>query len=101
MDSINNAHLSNLQGSAVTFYAEDEIVSYKQINNKESLQQLLNNCLATTEIVLKENAQVMLLRNLNNKLINGSRGVIVGFQGKNSYACYANAVDSTHKGDDR
>ncbi len=45
-------------------------------------QMLQNNCNAPELLVLKEGAQVMLLKNLSTErgLVNGSRGVVVGFQ---------------------
>ena len=42
----------------------------------------MDGCLAQSTLVLKIDAQVMLLKNLDpaNKVVNGSRGVIIGFQ---------------------
>jgi ATP-dependent DNA helicase PIF1 len=41
---------------------------------------LERNCLAPTRLYLKKGAQVMLLKNIgDNKHVNGSRGVVVGF----------------------
>ena len=45
---------------------------YKQNMNKY--------CTAMNILVLKQNAQVMLLKNIGEELINGSRGVVVGFE---------------------
>lgn len=43
-----------------------------------------NQCQAMSAVTLKEGAQVMLLKNLDlgsqSMLVNGSRGVIVGFE---------------------
>jgi len=44
------------------------------------LPELLRGCLAPSELQLKLNAQVMLIKNLSPKLANGSQGIIVDFQ---------------------
>ncbi|CAI2192707.1 4478_t:CDS:2 [Funneliformis geosporum] len=48
--------------------------------NEEQLPELLRGCLALSELQLKLNAQVMLIKNLTPQLVNGSQGIVVGFQ---------------------
>lgn len=45
----------------------------------------MQSCLASQVIRLKEHAQVMLLKNMDADLVNGSIGVVVGFVGKGKY----------------
>jgi ATP-dependent DNA helicase PIF1 len=43
------------------------------------LQQLIKNCLAAEHLELKKGAQVMLIKNISEKLVNGCQGIIIGF----------------------
>lgn len=45
----------------------------------------MQNCLAPQIMTLKQDAQVMLLKNMDMDLVNGSIGVVVGFVGKGKY----------------
>lgn len=45
----------------------------------------MQTCLAPQVMQLKEQAQVMLLKNMDADLVNGSIGVVVGFVGKGKY----------------
>lgn len=46
----------------------------------------MQNCLAPAIMILKLDAQVMLLKNVDIDLVNGSIGVVVGFVGQGKYA---------------
>jgi ATP-dependent DNA helicase PIF1 len=46
----------------------------------------MQSCLAPQVIQLKMHAQVMLLKNLDADLVNGSLGVVVGFVGKGEFS---------------
>lgn len=76
VDQVNFYELSKLPGPTYTYHAKDVAVSPAHSN------QLKNNCAAPTTLNLKVGAQVMLLKNLDpdHGLVNGSRGVIVGFE---------------------
>lgn len=41
--------------------------------------EVLNRCPAPNNLILKVNARVVLLKNLNERLVNGIRGTIIGF----------------------
>lgn len=43
-------------------------------------------CIAPQRISLKVNAQVMLLKNMDSSLVNGSLGVVVGFVGEGKFS---------------
>ncbi|XP_034473631.1 ATP-dependent DNA helicase PIF1 [Drosophila innubila] len=70
-NSINESKLENLNGDKVLFRAEDS-----DANMSKQLDQQVQ---APSQLYLKINAQVMLLKNINiaNGLVNGARGVVV------------------------
>jgi ATP-dependent DNA helicase PIF1 len=67
-----------MTGEIHRFEAQDEA----KVPNNPHMKSLQNNCPAPTVLELKIGAQVMLLRNLDfeQELVNGARGVVVGFQ---------------------
>ncbi|CAI2165531.1 2670_t:CDS:10 [Funneliformis geosporum] len=44
------------------------------------LSEILRGCLAPSKLQLKLKSQVMLIKNLSPQLVNGSQGIVVGFQ---------------------
>ncbi|KAH8262882.1 hypothetical protein KR044_001312 [Drosophila immigrans] len=89
-NSINESKLENLSGDKVLFRSEDS-----DGNMSKTLDQQLQ---APSQLFLKINAQVMLLKNINisNGLVNGARGVVVRiekglpvvrFKNNQEYAC--------------
>lgn len=70
-NSINESKLENLGGDKVLFKADDSDASMSK--------QLDQQIQAPSQLFLKVNAQVMLLKNINisNGLVNGARGVVV------------------------
>jgi len=74
VDLINEQKLGEIQGQVYLYEAED------YTKDVEYTILLERNCLAPNRLYLKEGAQVMLLKNLgDNKHVNGSRGVVIGF----------------------
>lgn len=73
-DYINQTKLDNLNGDKVMFRAED--------SDAQMRKQLDAQVQAPFELNLKINAQVMLLKNINISagLVNGARGVVIGFE---------------------
>jgi ATP-dependent DNA helicase PIF1 len=74
VDSANDQRLERLSGSPQTYTARD--------SGKDPIQvaKLPNNCLAPTALRLRKDAQVILLKNLDATLVNGSRGIVIGFE---------------------
>uniref|UniRef100_A0A7S1KP68 ATP-dependent DNA helicase n=1 Tax=Percolomonas cosmopolitus TaxID=63605 RepID=A0A7S1KP68_9EUKA len=66
--------LAQLSSNAIVFEARDR-------GSSNLMTFLDKNCQAPAKLTLKKNAQVVLLKNLDfeRNLVNGSRGVIVGF----------------------
>lgn len=77
VENFNNKVLSNLYGDLKTFWAIDS-------GEKHHIEYFNKNCPAPKKLELKIGAQVMLLRNVNieDGLVNGSLGVISGFEDK-------------------
>ncbi|KAL8278375.1 hypothetical protein RQP46_009267 [Phenoliferia psychrophenolica] len=71
----NQARLNALPGEATTYKAEDwtEGPSYGNPN------AYLSNFMAPEKLVLKIGAQVMLIKNLDPVLVNGTIGIVTGF----------------------
>ena len=68
----NDDRLAKLDAAEVEYRALDK-------GTATYLEQLTRSCNAVERLVLKEGAQVMLLKNLTSALVNGSRGVVVSF----------------------
>jgi ATP-dependent DNA helicase PIF1 len=64
-----------LQGTAEIFEARDG----GAIVDKAQRDKLLQNCMAPEIITLKKGAQVMLIKNIDESLVNGSIGRVIGF----------------------
>ncbi len=79
VDAINNQRLTQLKGKEHVY----EMATTGQANYVESLSR---SCLAQDVLVLKEGALVMCIRNNpEKKYVNGSLGVVVGFEKATDY----------------
>lgn len=68
----NRRRLDELDGEPKIFYSTDT-------GDEKYMEKLDNSCPAQKELRLKINAQVCLVRNLDLSLINGSLGIVKGF----------------------
>jgi hypothetical protein len=48
-------------------------------------QSKLNACMAPTELEIKLDSQVMLIKNLTRELVNGSTGIVIGFTNEGDF----------------
>ncbi|EEB08617.2 pif1 helicase Pfh1 [Schizosaccharomyces japonicus yFS275] len=55
------------------------------IRDRAIREKLLQNCMAPQTLVLKVNAQVMLIKNIDEQLVNGSLGKVIGFVDEETY----------------
>lgn len=80
VDRANISHLKALPGEMVTFDAEDHY------NNPESQQFYnLNNMMAVEKLSIKRGAQVMMIKNMDETLVNGSVGIVMGFMSESTF----------------
>ncbi|CAG8442625.1 14041_t:CDS:2, partial [Acaulospora morrowiae] len=75
VNNANMAQLNKIKHKSYSFYANDW-----EPDRFGQLDKLDKNCLAPKVLTLKKDAQVMLIKNLNKDLVNGSRGVVIGYQ---------------------
>ena len=81
MDSSNNLRLSRLRGESKTFYAKDGGLA-----GDEQRKKLLDNFMAQEVLHLTIGAQVMLIKNIDETLVNGSVGIVVAFESPLTFA---------------
>lgn len=84
VDKANKDRLVNLQGNEEVFEARDG----GTIVDKTQRDKLLSNCMAPEAIVLKKGAQVMLIKNVDESLVNGSIGRVIGFMDEGEFDKY-------------
>lgn len=84
VDRANADRLVNLQGNVEVFEARDG----GTIADKTQRDKLLSNCMAPETITLKKGAQVMLIKNIDESLVNGSIGRVIGFMDEGEFDKY-------------
>lgn len=84
VERANQQRLSNLQGETQTFEARDG----GAIVDKAQRDKLLSNCMAPETITLKKGAQVMLIKNIDESLVNGSLGRVIAFMSEAKFDSY-------------
>lgn len=76
--------MRNLAGRQFEFKAEDG----GSILDLEQRTKLLANCMAPPTISLKKGAQVMLIKNIDETLVNGSVGKVIAFMDEKTFDIY-------------
>lgn len=84
VDRANNHRLSTLPGEMHDFKAVDG----GDLKDKELRDKLLQNFLAPKELHLKVGAQVMMIKNIDATLVNGSLGKVLDFMDADTYFFY-------------
>jgi ATP-dependent DNA helicase PIF1 len=90
VDIANNRMLKQLDGEGLTYTAID---SGTLINTPQA-PKMLENFLAPKSITLKPGAQVMMVKNIDETLVNGSLGTVIGFTDPGIYKVYQNLCTS-------
>ncbi|CAD1779384.1 similar to Saccharomyces cerevisiae YML061C PIF1 DNA helicase [Maudiozyma barnettii] len=84
VDRANNQRLSKLPGEVHFFKASDA----GNLKDVELRDKLLQNFLAPRELHLKVGAQVMMIKNIDATLVNGSLGKVLDFMDADTYFFY-------------
>lgn len=89
MENANNNRMRNLDGRSWDFRATDG----GTILDPTQRDKLLSNCMAPSLITLKKGAQVMLIKNMDETLVNGSVGKVVAFMDEKTFEIYCENED--------
>jgi ATP-dependent DNA helicase PIF1 len=73
--------MSRLRGESKTYYAKDGGLAVG-----EQRQKLLDNFMAQEVLHLAVGAQVMLIKNIDETLVNGSMGIVIAFKDREDSA---------------
>ncbi|KAJ5713096.1 uncharacterized protein N7483_010277 [Penicillium malachiteum] len=84
VENANSARMARLSGEMMTFNAVDS----GTIQDQQYREKLLSNCMAPPVIKLKKGAQVMLIKNMEDSLVNGSIGRVVAFMDEAKFDWY-------------
>lgn len=84
VENANGARMNRLSGDLMTFNAVDS----GTIQDVQFREKLLANCMAPPTIHLKKGAQVMLIKNMEETLVNGSIGRVVAFMDEATFEFY-------------
>ena len=76
--------MRNLSGKEFDFRAEDG----GMIQDPVQRSKLLDNCMAPASLKLKKGAQVMLIKNIDDTLVNGSVGKVIAFMDEKTFDIY-------------
>lgn len=80
----NNTRLASCQGDVEVFEARDG----GAMTDIAARDKLLQNCMAPPIITLKKGCQVMLIKNIDEGLVNGSIGKVMGFMDETKFDSY-------------
>lgn len=94
VDEANSRRLKELKGPSITFTAVDT----GSLANKPQGKKMLESFLAPQVLVLKPYAQVMLIKNIDSTLVNGSMGTVIGFLNNATFQSYAKLLDEPVEG---
>ncbi|KAB8296017.1 hypothetical protein EYC80_008828 [Monilinia laxa] len=89
VESSNTSRLRSLHGKSYRFDAVDS----GSILDEGVREKLLSNMMAPKSIELKKGAQVMLIKNMDDGLVNGSLGKVVAFMSEKSFEIYDSNPD--------
>lgn len=89
VDNANNNRMKSLSGRAHDFRADDG----GSIQDVAQREKLLASCMAPPMISLKKGAQVMLIKNIDETLVNGSVGKVVAFMDERTFDLYHDDED--------
>lgn len=84
VERANNLRLKSLPDSVHVYNATDG----GTLTDQTARLKMLSNFMAPDQLELKKGAQVMMIKNLDESLVNGSLGKVIDFVDKDTYLCY-------------
>jgi ATP-dependent DNA helicase PIF1 len=81
VENANAYRMRNLVGKSYYYTAKDT----GSIADESMREKLLSNMMASKSLELKKGAQVMLIKNIDEQLVNGSLGKIIAFMDEKTY----------------
>jgi ATP-dependent DNA helicase PIF1 len=94
---VENSNLSRLRALP----GKSEIFECIDTGDEKVRDKLLSNMMAPKSLELKVNAQVMLIKNLDEYLVNGSLGKVIGFSDERTYELSGGGGSSDTEMDER
>lgn len=94
VERANSLRMQRLHGQIFEFEARDG----GALTNKEHRDKWLQNCIAPERVALKKGAQVMLIKNMDETLVNGSLGKVTGFMTAEMFNFYREHEEEFIKG---
>lgn len=91
VDGANNMRMQRLSGQVMTYQATDSGETDQVARDK-----ILSNFLAPEQLTLKKGAQVMLIKNIDTQLVNGTLGKVMSFMDEATYATYKGDEETYH-----
>ena len=89
VDGANGSRMKMLSGEEMEFHAQDSGSS-----DTATRDRLLANFMAQPTLTLKKGAQVMLIKNIDSSLVNGSLGTVQAFMDENCFNIYTEDDES-------
>lgn len=89
VERANSFRLSNLTSEKIPYNAIDGGV----LTDPQQRQRLLSNFIAPEKLELKKGAQVMMIKNLDESLVNGSLGKVIDFMDRDTYLSFEKLRD--------
>lgn len=93
VETANQSRMRQLHGDSIPFDARDG----GTITDKQQRDKLLQNCMAPERLELKKGSQVMLIKNIDEMLVNGSLGQVIGFMNEATFDTYTADADRFHE----
>jgi ATP-dependent DNA helicase PIF1 len=94
VERANSVRMQQLHGTVFNFEARDG----GTIANKEQRDRLLQNCMVPEIVSLKKGAQVMLVKNMDDTLVNGSLGKVTNFMTEQMFNAFKEDEESFFNG---
>lgn len=90
VERANLTRMNQLKGNEVRYIAKDG----GTLSDEKQRSRILENYLAPKELVLKKGSQVMLIKNMDETLVNGSLGKVTGFMNELQFGSYMSDPDA-------